>query len=340
MRCLSILWLFFGSLAFVAQCQDEDAEAADEGLMTEEEATAKYGTLDLGDDEEELPAGGGSMTVDLNDDETTPPPSEEEEVDESGVIPDEEPQEEPADRDLDPEHMKVLHGKIDTNGDGKMNLDELVAFWKAMRNDMVDKTLDLQVEMMDTDADGKISMQELVGSYADRFDGGVDEEDEKIREKAVHDLEVAKFEVADKNADGFLDREELPAAIHPEAHPEILLLMGKHALENKDKNNDGKLDSNEFWELPPGDASDMEDELSADFKKLDKDSSGFLDLEEIIEWETGTFHTTNAMNELFVITGGDKDAGITVEQFHEHLPMLKKSEAGSHFADWAEHHEL
>jgi len=321
MHCRWILWLFVGCFAFVARCQDENAEAADEGLMTEDEAMKKYGN---------------SMTLDLNDETTTTTTAMHEEEDESGIIPDEEPHEE-NDRDLDPEHMKVLHGKIDANGDGKMNLDEIVAFWKAMRSDMVEKTLDVQVEMMDSDGDQKISMEELVGQYADRFSGDADEE-EKLREQAVHDLEISKFKVADKNADGFLDREELPAAIYPEAHPEVLLLMGNHVLETKDKNKDGKLDANEFWETPP--EEQHTEELLLDFQKLDKDSSGFLDLEEIIEWETGTFHTTNAINGLFDLVGGDKDVGITVEEFHEHLPKLTSTEAGAHFADWAEHHEL
>jgi len=317
-----ILCLFVGSLALVAHCKDKNA-VDDEETMTEEEAMKKYGNR---------------MTMSLDDDDettktTTPLPEEEE--DERGMIPEEEPQEEHIEKNLDPEHMKVLHGKIDTNGDGKMNLDEILAFWKLTRKDMIAKTLDVQIEMMDSDGDKKISMEELVGQYADRFSDDADEE-EKLREKQVHDLEIAKFGAADKNNDGFLDREELPAAIYPEAHPEILRLMGTHALETKDKNKDGKLDPNEFWETD----EEHTEELLADFTKLDKDASGFLDLQEIIEWETGTFHTTNAMSELFELTGRDQDAGITIEEFHEHLPKLTSTEAGAHFADWAEHHEL
>jgi len=320
-----ILCLFVGSLALVAHCKDTNA-IDDEAPMTEEEAKKRYGNR---------------MTINLDDDDettkTTTPPPEEEPVDESGILPDEEPEEERIEKSLNPDHMKVLHGKIDTNGDGKMNLDEIMAFWKLMRKDMIDKTLDVQIEMMDNDGDKKISMEELVGQYADRFSDDADEE-EKLREKQVHDLEIAKFSAADKNGDGFLDREELPAAIYPEAHPEILRLMGTHALETKDKNKDGKLDANEFWETPP--EEEHTEELLADFRKLDKDASGFLDLQEIIEWETGTFHTTNAMSELFELTGRDQDTGITIEEFHEHLPNLKSTEAATHFADWAEHHEL
>lgn len=238
-------------------------------------------------------------------------------------------------RELDPEHMKALHSKIDGNSDGKMTSAEILAFWKQTRHKMVLSSIDLQMEMMDNDKDNKISMDELLGVYSDRFDDE-SEDAEMLREKQAHELEVSKFQVADANQDGFLDKQELPAAIHPEANPEVLRLIAKHALEFKDKNGDGKLDAAEFWET---EANEHDGQMLSDFRKLDLDASGFLDLQEIEEWETGTFHTASAMEELFQITGIDKDAGITVEEFHEHLDKLKETEAGAHFADWAAHHE-
>lgn len=54
------------------------------------------------------------------------------------------------------------------------------------------------------------------------------------------------FEFADKNKDGALDKKEFLLFSHPEEHAEMYPLILKQTLDEKDINNDGFLDFQEF----------------------------------------------------------------------------------------------
>lgn len=54
------------------------------------------------------------------------------------------------------------------------------------------------------------------------------------------------FEAADKNKDGVLDKVEFVPFSHPEEHPDMLPLILKNTLEDKDSNGDGEIDFQEF----------------------------------------------------------------------------------------------
>merc|ERR1711920_1210062 len=114
-------------------------------------------------------------------------------------------------------------------------------------------------------------------------------------------IETQKFSAADVNGDGFLDSHELPALFYPETHDAVLRVTVAETLRQKDLNKDGKLTPREFWEADEadGDEGELSEEENSDFGKLDTDGDGTLNMQELSMWESGRFHTIEAMKKLF-----------------------------------------
>lgn len=94
------------------------------------------------------------------------------------------------------------------------------------------------------------------------------------------------FNAADTNKDNLLDSNEFIVFSHPEEHPQMLPIILQQTLRDKDKNNDGFIDFQEFlgekgltqdkdWLLVEKDKFDHE---------YDKDKDGRLNSNEILSW--------------------------------------------------------
>ena len=166
-------------------------------------------------------------------------------------------------------------------------------------------------------------------------------------------LEKQKFQLADVSGDGKLNIEELPNLFYPETHEGVLGVVTENTMKTKDNNGDGKLTAKEFW---AGDALDEEmrdapisEEEEADFKKLDSNGDGFIELKEMKFWESGKFHTQQAMEKMFEIADKDKDGHVTAQELEDAREQIagltgglrtQGSDAQYHLMEWAEHNEL
>lgn len=240
---------------------------------------------------------------------------------------------------LSSEQMRGMHGKIDTNRDGKVSLSEIMSFSDEMRRLLAAKDISTVLEEMDGDKDGKLSLEEM---RKDMDQWGEGEEDKKERDERM-ELETRKFRTADMNQDGFLDKAELPSLFYPETHEGVLEITAMSTLKQKDTNGDGKLTAKEFWE---GDVADTDEDLQvseeeqADFRKLDKNKDGLMDLQELKAWESGYFHTEEAMMKLFELADKDSDMHVTADELDAAREQIAGSDAQYHLMEWAEHHEL
>merc|ERR1719265_819944 len=232
-----------------------------------------------------------------------------------------------------------MHTKIDANGDGKLALHEIMEFSLMMRKMIASKDIQTIIDEMDTDKDGKLNLPELL---KDMESWGEEGEEDKAEVQKRKDHEAAKFQVADTNGDGFLSTEELPALFYPETHDGVLALTAEATMKQKDVNGDGKLTAQEFWEGDSVDGEDLaiSDEEQADFVKLDTDKDGFLSAEELKAWESGNFHTEQAMKDLISLSDKDSDMHVTAEELDEARELIAGSDAQYHLMEWAEHHEL
>jgi len=240
---------------------------------------------------------------------------------------------------LSSEQMGAVHGKVDANKDGKLHLEEMLAYSETMRSEIAKKDVLTLLDDFDHSKDGKASLDEILnytGEWAD-----FDKDDEKESE-AHRALEEAKFRAADGDGDGLLDINELPAFFYPETKNEVLEITARASLEAHDTDKDGVLTSKEFW---AGDAIDGEEipiseAQQADFARLDKDNSSTISLEEMKYWESGRFHTDQAMEKIFEHADADSDLHITAQEFDAAKVEIADSDAQYHIRGWVEHHEL
>merc|ERR1711920_463963 len=196
------------------------------------------------------------------------------------------------------------------------------------------------LEEIDTSKDGKLTLEEHLNDIHNQADGGDEEEMKELEQRKV--VEKQKFAAADLNGDGFLDSHELPALFYPETHDAVLQVTVAETMRQKDINKDGKLTPKEFWEADEadGDEGELSEEENADFAKLDTDGDGHLNQRELQEWESGKFHTSEAMKKLIEIVDKNNDMHFTTEELANAREQIAASDAQYHLIEWAEHHEL
>jgi Ca2+-binding EF-hand superfamily protein len=259
------------------------------------------------------------------------------------------------DQEMDSEQIRVLHKRFDANNDGKVSLNEILDFSKQARKDINAKRSKDEFSLMDENKDGKISVDEMTAfsfgaPLPDEVEmpapSGAEAEEEKRIEK-LKAVEKLKFKAADKDGDGFLTEDEALGVLYPEHHDEVLHVQTHHELKDRDKDGDGMLTYDEFWETDseePVDADSPETDLikqqKEEFKMLDVDGSGKIDIEEYKKWQSGDFQITDAMKHLMVLADEDNDGYVTAAELDDARPSIANTMATGEFMQYLEHYEL
>jgi len=251
---------------------------------------------------------------------------EAEDAPEMHVMTEEAAADEPPEMGLTPEKLLKLHAKADADGNGKLSMDEILQFLHTGRKSASATSSKPAMELMDGNKDGKISLEELLQDMTSE-EG---HEEQKVRE-------VEKFKVADGNNDGLLDEMEFAAFSNPDLHDHVLQVAARHTMEDRDRDHDGFLTFDEWWndENVQADGEDMQT-----FKQLDKDGSGKLDLKELLAWESGHVHTAEAMESFMQHADKDKDQHMTLEELQEAHGGDDEHDTKIYFVEMAQHHEL
>jgi len=246
-------------------------------------------------------------------------------------------------RSLSTEQMHGIHKRMDADGDGKVSMAEVLAFSDSTQTQIAEREIVTVMEEMDLDKDGKVSLQELVKDL-DSW-GGEDVRDDQHEAAMLKELETAKFGAADTDRDGLLDLHELTAMFYPATHEGVLNLTTGQTLRQKDGDGDGLLSLLEFCRggASAHDAPDQEgeellitDDENEEFRKLDADRSGKLDVQELKAFESGRLDTEEAMKTLFELADKDKDMHVTAEELGAAREQIAGSEAHDPLVEWAE----
>jgi len=240
---------------------------------------------------------------------------------------------------LSAEQLRRLHQLFDENGDGKVSMNEVMDFAHKIGKTIASKDIGSILEEIDTSKDGHLSLEEHITDIQNQADGGDEEEMKELQRR--YEVETAKFKAADANGDGLLDKSELPSLFYPETHDAVLGVTVGETLSQKDANSDGVLTPHEFWEASSeGEEAELSEEEQADFAKLDTNHDGVLNHEELMAWESGKFHTHEALMKLFEIADKDSDMHVTADELAEAKEHIAESDVQYHLIEWAEHHEL
>jgi len=267
---------------------------------------------------------------------------DEPDMEEMPEMPDiDEPDDDMEDMELTSQQVKDMHGKMDTDKNGKVSMEEIMLFSSKMRKTIASRDISAVLDEMDTDKDGKLSLDELMKDMENMEDWDAKDETKESWEGKV-DVEKAKFKEADLDGDGFLSKEEVPALFYPETHEGVLEITTKASMKARDANGDGKLTKKEFFEgdTAAGGPVEISKDDEAEFKNLDKNVDGFIDYEELKAYESGIFHTEQNMLHLFDVADTNKDKHVSADELDAAKDQLQGTEAKYHLLEWAEHNEL
>jgi len=252
------------------------------------------------------------------------------------------------DDDVDEENQltkKVLHGlhgKFDSNGDGKVSMQEVMEMSKEFDKSMAAKRVGSVLEDIDTNKDGKLTLEEHLANMRREVDDQQDKEQFDLMKR----VETEKFKAADTNGDKILDATEMPAFIFPHAHDHMHHVMAKETMRQKDANNDGKLTRREFVDFDP-DAPENEGVFYADehldhehFTVLDSNGDGHVDLEELKAYASGSFHNGEAFKKLFEMADKDKDGHLTSEELQAVQKEISMHDVRYHLQGYADFFEF
>jgi Ca2+-binding EF-hand superfamily protein len=243
------------------------------------------------------------------------------------------------DESLTTEQLHKLHSKFDSTSDGRASLEELMGFAGDITKHISRRDVQAIVEEIDGNKDGSLSLDDQLVDISNQADGG---DETELKELAARkETETLKFNAADKNRDGVLDSEEVSGLFYPETDDAVLEITVQEAMKMKDTDGNGKLSPTEFWEAEDSGAdTDLSEEENADFAKLDANGDGSIDLSELAIWESGTFHTLDAMTKLIQIADKDHDMHVTADELAAAREELTASDAHYHLIEWSEHLEL
>lgn len=223
------------------------------------------------------------------------------------------------------ESVEKFAKALDTNNDGYVDKNELLAWVSGSYQKTVDREAVERMSELDENADGFVSWEEYL---ADSFP---EEELHNKEEESLIAQDKMYFKQADTNQDGKLDLEELASFLNPEHHPHMHPVLIAVTLLEKDQNGDGAIDEKEFLgELDDQRASEWyKVELERFHTVYDTNHDGKLSGDELTAWllvdgtTAGTFETES----LLTNADDDKDGKLSYEEIVKHHALFAKTEA-------------
>lgn len=254
---------------------------------------------------------------------------------------------------LPPEESKrrlgLLVRKMDLNSDGFVDRHELKAWILRSFKKLSEEEAEDRFEDLDEDNDEKLSWQEYIRDVY-----GIESEDgftrttiDETEEGKLLDDDKQMFQAADLDKDGFLSADEHTKFHSPEEHPEMLPIILKQTLRDKDLNNDGRIDFQEFVG-EQGKKHDKEwlisekDKFDKDF---DKDHDGYLNHIEILSWIVPSNEevATEEVDHLFASADHNvHDDRLSYDEIIDNYDIFVGSEAtdyGDHLQNIEEFHD-
>ncbi|XP_033117476.1 calumenin-B-like isoform X2 [Anneissia japonica] len=198
--------------------------------------------------------------------------------------------------DLSPEESKARLGeiveKIDENKDGKVDVDELQRWVEKQQNRYISEHTHERWQLHNTDSDNYLTLDEYIKStYASTEEELLKlDEAEQIDFKEMIKRDKRRWNGADQNGDGNLNKDEFSAFLHPEEFDHMRDVVIDETMEDIDKNKDGTVSLEEYIGdmFIPENGEEEPDWVKTEREQFgqyrDKNSDGVMDRKEVGDW--------------------------------------------------------
>ncbi|XP_078508020.1 troponin C, skeletal muscle isoform X1 [Lissotriton helveticus] len=139
--------------------------------------------------------------------------------------------------------FKAAFDMFDTDGGGDISTKELGTVMRMLGQTPDKEELDAIIEEVDEDGSGTIDFEEFLVMMVRQMK-------EDAQGKSEEELAEC-FRIFDKNADGYIDGEELGEILRSSGE-DITEEEIEELMKDGDKNNDGKIDFDEFLKMMEG----------------------------------------------------------------------------------------
>jgi len=199
---------------------------------------------------------------------------------------------------LPPEESKARLGKIidriDSNGDTFVTLDEMSHWINFTQQRYISEDVDRQWDQYIVDNKTTLTWEEYRKHFTafleDAPSEGHEDEDTKTYQK-LEDRDRRRWQAADENNDGNLDKLEFKHFLHPEESHHMRDVVINETISDLDKNGDGLISLEEYiGDMFSGDGEEstepdwVKDEQKAFNDQRDENGDGFMDSEEMRKW--------------------------------------------------------
>ncbi|XP_044749529.1 calumenin [Coccinella septempunctata] len=254
--------------------------------------------------------------------------------------------------DLPPEESKrrlgVIVDKIDHDKDGFVTREELRDWIKFTQKRYISEDINKQWAMHNPENNPKLSWEDyekLVYGFID-FSNVVNQEDENYSYMVMRKRDKRRWQMADKDGDDALSKEEYGKFLHPEEDEYMKDVMILETMEDIDKDNDGKVSLKEYIrDLYRGEDDEEEpDWVKSEREQFDtyrdKDGDGFLDVEEVKNWviPPDFDHAEAEARHLIYEADGDADGQLTKDEIMSKYDLFVGSQA-TDFGDALARHD-
>ncbi|XP_046327571.2 calumenin-like isoform X2 [Haliotis rufescens] len=231
------------------------------------------------------------------------------------------------------ELLEKLATKHDLDGDKRISKDEFIT-WILQSFKSLDAEEALErFKEEDVNHDNIIGWDEYLKQQYDysledmkKMRAQPDEDDNKNMVEMV-DEDERRFNGADLDKSGSLDKSEYVAFYHPYDFEHMHQYEIERGIKDYDKDGDGQVSMKEFV----GDVDDMESRTTEEtqFKGYDKNGDGFLQGSELKKWlvQDNMDSAVEEVDHLMDVADGDKDGFLTFPEIREHQEEFVSSQA-------------
>ncbi|XP_014282381.1 calumenin isoform X2 [Halyomorpha halys] len=235
--------------------------------------------------------------------------------------------------------LRLIVKKIDSDKDGFITHIELKDWirytqQKYMR-DNVDRTWKMHNPENKENITWKDYSEQVYGFMKDMDPKELLKDQEGMTYKTLYERDRRRWINADTNGDDLLAKDEFLAFLHPEEIPKMKDLVVLEALEDIDKDKDGKISLAEYiGDMYTSENNEdkpqwVEDEIEHFTKQRDKDGDGFLDENEVKDWivPQGFDHADAEARHLIFEADQNQDQQLTEEEIIEKYDVFVGSQA-------------